>query len=113
MAFKAYSVEILTRFCHDLFETFGFTRGEAEQITDVLLLADLYGIRSHGVQRLIRYHRSITRGCVKVNARPEVVFETPVSAVIDGNAGDIKELCRKIGITLTERNRLCKLGKKK
>lgn len=87
MAFKAYSVEILTRFCHDLFETFGFTRGEAEQITDVLLLADLYGIRSHGVQRLIRYHRSITRGCVKVNARPEVVFETPVSAVIDGHAG--------------------------
>ena len=35
------------------------------------------------------------------------------AAVIDGNAGDIKELCRKIGITLTERNRLCKLGKKK
>lgn len=35
------------------------------------------------------------------------------AAVIDGNAGEIKELCRKIGITLTERNRLCKLGKKK
>ena len=35
------------------------------------------------------------------------------AAVIEGNASDIKELCGKIGITLTERNRLCKLGKKK
>ena len=35
------------------------------------------------------------------------------AAVIEGNARDIKELCGKIGIMLTERNRLCKLGKKK
>ena len=82
-----YSCEQLQRFCSDAFNKFGFTKEEAEQITDVLLLADLYGIRSHGTQRLVRYHKAIENGSVNVNAKPEVVFETPVSAVIDGHAG--------------------------
>lgn len=82
-----YSCEQLQRFCCDAFTKFGFTADEAAQITDVLLLADLYGIRSHGTQRLVRYHKAIENGSVNVNAKPEVVFETPVSAVIDGHAG--------------------------
>ena len=82
-----YSVPQLKRFCCDAFEKFGFTSAAAAQITDVLLLADLYGVASHGMQRLVRYHRSIEKDCIKVNAKPEIVFETPVSAVIDGHAG--------------------------
>ena len=82
-----YPVTKLERFCRDAFEKFGFTAQEAAQITDVLLLADLYGVASHGMQRLVRYHRSIEKDCIKVNAKPEIVFETPVSAVIDGHAG--------------------------
>ena len=82
-----YSVPQLKRFCCDAFEKFGFTSDAAAQITDVLLLADLYGVASHGMQRLVRYHRSIEKDCIKVNAKPEIVFETPVSAVIDGHAG--------------------------
>jgi len=77
----------LERFCVDAFKGFGFTQTEAEQITDVLLLADLFGIRSHGTQRLARYHKAIATGSVKVDAKPEIVFETPVSAVIDGHEG--------------------------
>ncbi|MBQ6874936.1 MAG: Ldh family oxidoreductase, partial [Lachnospiraceae bacterium] len=46
---------------------------------------DLSGIESHGIQRLIRYHKEITGGLVKLGAKPEVVFETPLSAVIEGN----------------------------
>ena len=53
----------------------------------MLLLADLYGVASHGMQRLVRYHRSIEKQCICVDAKPEIVFETPVSAVIDGHAG--------------------------
>ena len=66
---------------------FGFTEDEALKITDVLLLSDLYGIESHGMQRLVRYHKGIENGLIKVNAKPETVFETPVSAVIDGHDG--------------------------
>jgi LDH2 family malate/lactate/ureidoglycolate dehydrogenase len=82
-----YTVPQLERFCRDAFEKFGFTSEEAAQITDVLLLADLYGVASHGMQRLVRYHRSIEKQCIRVDAKPEIVFETPVSAVIDGHAG--------------------------
>ena len=82
-----YSVESLKRFCCDAFEKFGFSEEEAIQITDVLLLADLYGIQSHGTQRLVRYHKAIEKGSVDVNAKPKIVFQTPVSAVIDGHSG--------------------------
>lgn len=87
MGYKRYSIKELERFCIDAFCGFGFTRDEAKQITDVLVLADLYGVKSHGTQRLVRYHKSIEKGCVVVDAKPEIVFETPVSAVIDGHSG--------------------------
>jgi len=82
-----YSSETLRGLCCEAFEKFGFCAEDAAQITDVLLLADLYGIASHGTQRLVRYHKAIEKGSVNVNAKPEVVFETPVSAVIDGHSG--------------------------
>ena len=87
MSFKRYSVSSIERFCTDAFEKFGFSHDDAARITDVLLLADLYGIKSHGTQRLVRYHKSIEKGCVIVDAKPEIVFETPVSAVVDGHSG--------------------------
>lgn len=82
-----YSYAQLKKFCDDAFEKFGFNKEEAGIITDVLLLADLYGIDSHGTQRLVRYHKDIAKGLIKVEAEPEVVFETPVSAVIDAHDG--------------------------
>lgn len=82
-----YTCAQLERFCRDAFHRFGFTEAEAAQITDVLLLADLYDIKSHGTQRLVRYHKAIENGSIKIDAKPEIVFETPVSAVIDGHAG--------------------------
>ena len=73
------------RFCIESFKGYGFNEEESKQITDVLLAADLSGIESHGIQRMIRYHKEITGGMVKIDAKPEVVFETPLSAVIEGN----------------------------
>ncbi len=82
-----YSYKELERFCNDCFEKFGFTKDESKIISDVLLLSDLFGIESHGMQRLARYHKGIEKGLIKVNAKPEIVHETPVSAVIEGNDG--------------------------
>lgn len=87
MSYINYSYEDLKTFCIDAFMKFGFTEDEAFKITDVLLLSDLYGIESHGMQRLVRYHKGIEKGLIKVDAKPEVVFETPVSAVIEGHDG--------------------------
>ncbi|MDP4119129.1 MAG: Ldh family oxidoreductase [Bacillota bacterium] len=82
-----YNYKNLKVFCEDAFKKFGFSQGDSEIITDVLLLSDLYGIESHGMQRLVRYHKGIQNGLIKVEAKPEVVFETPVSLVIEGNDG--------------------------
>lgn len=82
-----YSYEELKKFCTDAFLKFGFDKKQCEIIVDVLLTSDLYGIESHGMQRLVRYHKGIEKGLIKVGAQSEIVFETPVSAVIEGNDG--------------------------
>ena len=77
--------EKLNAFCQDAFEGFGFSPEEASIIKDVLMMSDMYGIQSHGMQRVVRYHKGIEKGLININAKPEVVFETPVSAVIEGH----------------------------
>ena len=85
MQYHHVSYEKLNKFCVEVFKGYGFTEEQGQQITDVLLAADLSGIESHGIQRLIRYHKEITSGMVQKDAKPEIVFETPLSAVIEGN----------------------------
>ena len=85
MQYHHLSYEALRKFCLEVFKGYNFTEEESTQITDVLLAADLSGIESHGVQRLIRYHKEITGGLVQTGAKPEIVKETPLSAVIEGN----------------------------
>jgi len=87
MFYKNYSYEKVKRFCINVFAGYGFSGRECEIITDVLLCADLFGTESHGIQRLIRYHTEIGAGMVNVDAVPDVIHETPVSAVIDANKG--------------------------
>ena len=52
-----FSYENLHRFCMDAFRKFGFNEEEADIIQDVLLTSDLFGIESHGMQRMVRYHK--------------------------------------------------------
>ena len=55
MGYMKWSYDTLMRLCHDSFMKFGFDADENRIITDVLLLSDLYGIESHGMQRMVRY----------------------------------------------------------
>ena len=87
MAHVYLKIDVLKEFCEEAFRKFGFSEEDAATITDVLLLSDRYGIESHGMQRLVRYHKGIKNHVIKVDAKPEIVFETPVSAVIEGHDG--------------------------
>ena len=87
MGYVKWSYDTLNHFCGDVFKAFGFSEEEGSIIKDVLLTADLYGIESHGMQRMVRYHKGIEKGTIHPQAKPEVVFETPISAVIDGHNG--------------------------
>jgi LDH2 family malate/lactate/ureidoglycolate dehydrogenase len=81
--YRQIDTEKARRFCEAVFQSYGFNVDESRTITGVLLRADLYGIESHGIQRLIRYHNEIGSGLVDVKAKPEIVHETGISAVID------------------------------
>ena len=75
----------LRRFMERAYRAEGFSDNEAAQIADVLMQADLFGIESHGAQRMMYYHRNIASGSVDIAAKPEIVRETPVSALLDGH----------------------------
>jgi len=83
--YRQIDTKKLRKFCEAIFKSYGFTEEESKTICDVLLKADLYGIESHGVQRLVRYDQEITSGQVEINAKTQIVHETPISACIDAN----------------------------
>ena len=77
----------LRKFTQNIFLAMGCSPEHATLAADVLLLADLRGIDSHGVARLIGYVRLWEKQ--RINPRPDIkiVHETPTTATIDGDAG--------------------------
>jgi LDH2 family malate/lactate/ureidoglycolate dehydrogenase len=83
MGYEKLDVNATRRYCEDIFKKKGYSEQESADIVDVLLTADLYGIESHGIQRLIRYHLAIEEGSILPNVKPEIVFQSPISVVMD------------------------------
>jgi LDH2 family malate/lactate/ureidoglycolate dehydrogenase len=54
---------------------------------EVMIETDLAGVDSHGVSMLMDYESSRSKGKLNVKARPHIVKETPVMALIDADAG--------------------------
>ena len=65
----------------------GMPENNAEQTSDVLAWADLHGVDSHGVSLLPGYDRSRRNGRIKLDAKPRITRQTPVSALVDGDGG--------------------------
>ena len=65
----------------------GMPEDNAEITADILGWADLHGVDSHGMSMLPGYDRHRRNGRVKMDARPKIVKETAVSALIDGDGG--------------------------
>ena len=85
MGYYRIDYKKLKGFCETFFIKVGFTKDNSKIISDVILLSDLYGIESHGLQRLKMYHDDIKSGMVNLDSKAEVIFETPVSGVIDAH----------------------------
>src|SRR5690606_8671939 len=77
----------LRKFTQDVFLSMGCPEHDAQLAADVLLKADLRGIDSHGVARLIGYVRLWDKGRINPRPRIQIVHETPSTATIDGDAG--------------------------
>jgi LDH2 family malate/lactate/ureidoglycolate dehydrogenase len=81
------SYDRLLSFVIAAFRGIGCPENDARTAADALLSADLRGIDSHGVARLIGYVRLKEAG--RANPRPEIriIHETPSTAVVDGDSG--------------------------
>lgn len=54
---------------------------------EVMVETDLAGIDSHGVSMLMDYESARTAGRLNLRAKPRVVRESPVTALVDADAG--------------------------
>src|SRR5215468_7405436 len=65
----------------------GMPEDNAEITAEVLAWSDLHGVDSHGISMIPRYDTLRRNGRVRMDARPRIVSQTPVSAVVDGGGG--------------------------
>jgi LDH2 family malate/lactate/ureidoglycolate dehydrogenase len=65
----------------------GMPEDNAETTAEILSWADLHGVDSHGISMIPGYDGLRRSGRAKMDARPEIVRQTPVSAVVDGGGG--------------------------
>lgn len=84
---QQYSYEQLFAFTKSIFLEIGCPEEDATLATTVLLSADLRGIDSHGIARLVGYVRLWE--AKRVNATPtvKILHETPSTATVDGDSG--------------------------
>lgn len=84
---ETYTYENLFDFVYQVFLKIGCSEEHAILASRVLLDADMRGVDSHGVARLSGYIRLWQAG--RINAAPDikVVYETPSTAVVDGDRG--------------------------
>jgi len=82
-----YTYQQLAAFAEAVFLKMGCSDSDAALATKVLLSADLRGIDSHGIARLVGYVRLWELGRINATPNIKIVHETPSTAVIDGDKG--------------------------
>ena len=80
-------VNILHNFMKDVFRSLGYPEEQSKVSADVLIEADLRGIKSHGVQRLKYYYDRVKSG-QHLLSDYEIIKDEAATAVIDGKHGN-------------------------
>jgi LDH2 family malate/lactate/ureidoglycolate dehydrogenase len=73
----------LQHFCEQIFIKHAVPKEDARITTEVLVLADLRGIESHGVARLPRYVTGLREGYIRPVYNGHIVKESKATALID------------------------------
>lgn len=85
--YRMYSYQTLFSFTKEIFIKMGCPEADADLATNVLLSADLRGVDSHGIARLVGYVRLWETGRINSNPTIKIVHETPSTAVVNGDGG--------------------------
>jgi LDH2 family malate/lactate/ureidoglycolate dehydrogenase len=70
-----------------ILESWGMDPELVQTTAEVMVETDLAGVDSHGVSMLMDYENSKSKGKLNLKARPRVVKETAVTALVDADAG--------------------------
>ncbi len=84
---KTYQYDDLLHKTEKVLRSFGYSPQESSLTARVLVEADARGVASHGVGRLGPYRQFLDNGFIHPGREPEIVFETPISLVVDGHNG--------------------------
>jgi LDH2 family malate/lactate/ureidoglycolate dehydrogenase len=87
MTTSLYPYGRLFAFAANIFRGMGCPGEDALLATKVLLSADLRGIDSHGIARLVGYVRLWEAGRINASANIRTLHETPSTATLDGDSG--------------------------
>lgn len=82
-----FEAERLREFTARVFQSCGVPEEDARQAADVLVTADLWGIESHGVARLLNYYEMLSRGYANPLPQVRVVREMRGTATLDADNG--------------------------
>ena len=80
-----FSNKKLNKVVHDIFYAAGARSADAMQVAEILVANHLAGHDSHGILRIPEYLQSIRDGQIDPAASPEIIQESPTSAVVKGN----------------------------
>jgi LDH2 family malate/lactate/ureidoglycolate dehydrogenase len=84
----------------------GLPASDAEQVAQLMILADLRGADGHGIFRLPQYIRRIKAGGMNVRPNIRVAQETEAMAVVDGGHGmghSVMRFAARVAIEKAER----------
>ena len=79
------SRDALVDFVSDIFIRNGFRTEDSRCIAEQLVIADMRGMRSHGVVRVDMYLTQAAGGAIDRTGTPEILRETATTAVIDAH----------------------------
>ncbi|MHA1711879.1 MAG: Ldh family oxidoreductase [Candidatus Freyarchaeota archaeon] len=84
---KVLYADQLKRICLAILEAIKTPKEEAEIVADSLVKANLRGVDSHGIFRLITYVTKVEKGTIVPGAPFTMVRETPSTALVNGGLG--------------------------
>ena len=81
------AVDLATTIIFDIFKRLGCQNDIGLAITEHLIDANLCGLESHGVMRVMQYAERMKNGTMRVDVRPEVITNETKMTFVDGGMG--------------------------
>lgn len=104
---RHFQAKELEAFAARALSAVGLPVQDAEQVSRLMILADLRGADGHGIFRLPQYVRRIRAGGINVRPGIRVVRETDAAALVDGDNGMghlVMQFAARLAIDKAERH---------